>query len=141
MKPPADSPAPAPVASQLPVWWIAWAAVLAGLVLVYVFLGRGPVKPSPDKEVLWNLVGLVPLFVSIVIRWLVLPRFDSLQRAFPIYLVGLALAEGCGILGIFLGGPFRDDLFVLGVLGVTQFVPIFTRQFGGRAKGQYIPNN
>ncbi len=128
---------------MLLVWWIAWAAVLMGLVVIYLFLGRGPVKPEPvaDKDALKHLVGLVPLFVSIVIRWLVLPRFDSLQRAFPIYIVGLALAEACGILGIFLGGPFRDDLFVLGVLGVTQFVPIFARQVTRPKEQGFIPNN
>lgn len=128
---------------MLLVWWIAWAAVLGGLVVIYLVLGRGPVKPEPvaDKEVLKHLVGLVPLFVSVVIRWLVLPRFDSLQRAFPLYIVGLALAEACGILGIFLGGPFRDDLFVFGVLGVTQFVPIFARQLTRPKEQGFIPNN
>ncbi len=125
------------------VWWIAWAAVLMGLIMIHIFLGRGPIKTEPmaDKDTLKHLLGLVPLFVSIVIRWLILPRFSSLQRAFPIYIVGLALAEACGVLGIFLGGPFRDDLFVLAVLGVTQFVPIFARQLT-RPKGQeFIPNN
>ena len=127
--------------AMLLIWWVLWASILSGLVILYLFLGRGPVKPSPDKDVLLNLAGLVPLFVSVVIRWLVLPRFDSLQRAFPLYVVGLALAEACGILGIFLGGAYRDDLFVLGVLGVTQFVPLFARRLGGPAKGQFIPNN
>ena len=128
---------------MLLVWWVAWAAILGGLVMIYVLFGRGPVKPEPvaDKEVLKHLVGLVPLFVSVVIRWLVLPRFDSLPRAFPLYIVGLALAEACGILGIFLGGPFRDDLFVLGVLGVTQFVPIFARQLTRPKEQGFIPNN
>jgi len=123
------------------IWWIIWAAVLAGLAVIYLAFGRGPVNPSPDKEVLKNLVGLVPLFVSIVIRWLALPRFDSLQRAFPLFIAGLALAESCGILGIFLGGAYRDDLFVLGLLGVAQFAPLFARQIGRSNKGQFIPNN
>lgn len=110
---------------QLIVWWIIWAGVLQGLVVIYFFLGRGPVEPATDGNVLFNLIGLVPLFVSIVIRWLVLPRFTDLKRALVPYIVGLALAEACGLLGIFLGGPYRDDLFALGVLGVAQFVPIF----------------
>lgn len=110
---------------MLLIWWILWGAILGGLVLLYLFLGRGPVEPVTETgDLLFNLVGLVPLFVSIVIRWLVLPRFTDLKRAFPLFIAGLALAEGCGVLGIFLGGPFRDDLFVLGVLGVLQFVPV-----------------
>ena len=126
---------------MLLIWWIIWAAILAGLLVIYFALGRGPIKPSPDKDVLKNLVGLVPLFVSIVIRWLALPRFDSLQRAFPLYIAGLALAEACGILGIFLGGAYRDDLFLLGVFGVVQFVPIFARQLTKPKEQGFIPNN
>jgi hypothetical protein len=83
----------------------------------------------------------VPLFVSIVIRWLVLPRYDNLKSAFPIFIIGLALAESCGILGIFIGGPFRDDLFVLGVLGVVQFVPLFARRLLEPTGSGFIPNN
>lgn len=126
---------------MLLIWWILWSAGLVGLLVIYFVLGRGPIKPSPDKDVLKNLVGLVPLFVSIVIRWLVLPRFDSLQRALPLYVVGLALAEACGMLGIFLGGAYRDDLFVLGVLGVVQFVPIFARRLQEPKPQGFIPNN
>src|SRR5690349_3074408 len=106
------SPSP-PAKVQLLVWWILWASILVGLVLIYVFVARGAPKPAAAKDVLVNLAGVVPLFVSIVIRWLVLPRYHDLTRALPAFIVGLALAEACGILGIFLGGPWRDDLFVL----------------------------
>jgi hypothetical protein len=127
--------------AQLLVWWIIWASILSGLVIIYLFLGRGPMKPAVTGDLLVNLSGVIPLFVSIVIRWLVLPRYDDLQKAFPVFIVGLALAEGCGILGIFLGGPFRDDLFVLGVLGVAQFVPLFARKLLEPKGSGFIPNN
>lgn len=126
---------------MLLIWWIVWAAILSGLVILYVFLGRGPVKASPPEDIFRNLVGLVPLFVSIVIRWLVLPRYTELTRAFPLFVVGLALAEGCGVLGIFLGGAYRDDLFVLGVLGVAQYVPLFANKLPRPGDGSFIPNN
>lgn len=140
MNPSNSLPAPAD-RPPLFVWWIIWAAVLAGLVVIYFALGRGPVKASPDKDVLQNLIGLVPLFVSIVLRWLVLPRCDTLQRAFPLFVAGLALGEACGVLGIFLGGAYRDDLFVLGLLGIAQFAPLFTRQLGRPGRAPFIPNN
>ena len=88
-----------------------------------------------------NLAGIVPLFVSVVIRWLVLPRFTDLLRAFPVFIVGLALAEACGLMGIFLGGPYRDSLFVLGVLGVTSYVPLFAKRLLEPKGSGFIPNN
>jgi hypothetical protein len=118
--------------AQLLVWWVIWAAILNGLIVIYLFLGRGPVPPAVEGEMWLNLAGLVPLFVSIILRWLVLPRYTEINRALPVYIVGLALAEGCGILGIFLGGPYRDDLFVLGVLGVMQFMPLFAGKLAAR---------
>jgi len=133
--------APPPSAMKPMVWWIVWGGILFGLVVLYVVFGRGPIPPVTVKDTLKNLAGVAPLFVSIVIRWLVLPRFDSLARAFPMFVAGLALAEGCGILGLFLGGPYRDALFALGVIGVVQFIPIFLRQITAPKGKGYVPNN
>ncbi len=129
------------IRAQLLVWWIIWVSILVGLMVVYAFLGRGPVKPAAVGDLLVNLSGVVPLFVSIVIRWLVLPRFTDIKLAFPMFVTGLALAEGCGILGIFLGGPYREDLFILGVLGIAQFMPFFAKQFLNPKPQGFIPNN
>ena len=125
------------------VWWIIWASVLIGLCLIYFLLGRGKLPPAGQQadQVLSGLVGLVPLFVSIVIRWLALPRCRDLPRALPLFILGLAFAEGCGILGIFLGGPYRDDLFLLGVLGIVQYVPIFAKGLLEPKPRGFIPNN
>lgn len=127
--------------SALLTWWVIWAAVLAGLVALYLVFGRGPERPARPEETFTNLAGMVPLFVSIVLRWLVLPRYQDLGRALPVFISGLALAEACGILGLFLGGPYRDDLFVLGVLGVAQYVPVFARQLLEPKGTGFIPNN
>jgi hypothetical protein len=130
------------IRAQLMVWWIIWAAILSGLLVIYFFLGRGPLPPVvPGANPLANLIGLVPLFVSIIIRWLVLPRSAGPVPAFGMFIAGMALAEACGLLGIFLGGPYRDDLFVLGVLGVTQYVPLYARKFFEPKGSGFIPNN
>lgn len=130
------------IKTQLMIWWIIWGAVLAGLVVIYQFLGRGPLPPAaPGANPLAGLAGLVPLFVSIIIRWLVLPRSTAPGPAFAMFIIGLSLAEACGLLGIFLGGPYREDLFVLGVLGVAQFVPLYARKFFEPKPQGFIPNN
>jgi hypothetical protein len=130
-----------PQRTPLAVWWIVWAGVLGGLVVLYLVLGRGPLPPVKRQDLIVNLVGFVPLFVSIIVRWLVLPRFGDLTRAFPMFIVGLALAEGCGILGIFLGGPYRDALALLSLLGLLQFAPFFARQLAEPKPKGFIPNN
>jgi hypothetical protein len=126
---------------QLVIFWIIWASILAGLIVIYVFLGQGTVKPAATADLLVNLVGVVPLFMSIVIRWLILPKCNSLMRVFPVYITGLALAEACGLIGIFLGGPYRESLFVLGVLGVTAYVPLFVKRLLEPKGSGFIPNN
>jgi hypothetical protein len=116
--------------APLTMWWLVWGGLLTGLVLIYLGLGHLPVRPpAAGAHPLAGLIGFLPLFISIVIRWLVLPRFSSLARAFPLFIAGLALAEACGLLGIFLGGVYRDQLFLLGVLGIVQYLPFFARQY------------
>lgn len=129
--------------AKLIVWWILWGAILSGLVIIYVFLGRG--RPVPQnltpQQMFTGLIALVPMVVSVVVRWLVLPRVSGMDRALAVFVFGLAMAEACGILGIFLGGPYRDDLFVLGVFGIAQFVPIFAKNYIEPKGSGFIPNN
>ena len=130
------------IRTQLIVWWTIWAAMLVWLCALYFLLGRGPLVPAaPGANPFANLIGFVPLFVSIVIRWLVLPRSTRPKAAFVMFIAGISLAEMCGMMGIFLGGPYREDLFILGVMGVTQYVPFYARKFFEPKGSGFIPNN
>lgn len=119
------------------VYWIIWGGVLAGLLVIYLVFGRRPVPEEvAARQALTGLIGFAPLFVSVVIRWLVLPKFTDATRALPLFIAGLALAEMCGLLGIFLGGPYRDDFALLGLLGVVQYLPyLLPRLFTPPATG------
>lgn len=132
-------------ASRMPplkVWWIIWGAILVSLCAIWWSFGFLKLSGNaPHRNPFYDLVGLVPLFVSIVVRWLVLPRYTDGARAFVVFIAGLALAEVAGILGIFLGGPYRDDLFLLGALGIAQFVPLYTKRLQEPKPEGFIPNN
>ena len=129
--------------AKLIVWWTIWGAILSGLVIIYLVLGRNqPVPKNVAAEKMFTgLIGLIPMVVSVVVRWLVLPRISDMNRALVVFVMGLALAEGCGILGIFLGGPYRDDLFLLGVFGIVQYIPIFAKNYIEPKSSGFIPNN
>ncbi len=116
-----------PLQRSMLIWWIVWAAPLLGLIAINSMIHP---TPAPDlvKNPLPHLVGLVPLALSIIIRWLVLPRSNEVRRTFVLFVLGVALAEGCGLLGVFMGGVYRNDLLALGLLGIGQFVPFFARR-------------
>lgn len=126
----------------LKIWWILWGAILVSLGAIWWGVGLLKLPGGvAHKNPFYDLVGLVPLFVSIVVRWLVLPRYTDGARAFVVFIAGLALAEAAGILGIFLGGPYRDDLFLLGALGILQFVPLYAKRLQEPKPEGFIPNN
>ena len=128
--------------AQLKLWWIIWAALIAGLCAIWWIIGFLKLQGNgPHANTLIDVVGMVPLFLSIVLRWLVIPRVTEMRQGFVLFVTGLALAEACGLLGIFLGGPYRDQLFLLGVLGIAQFMPFFARQYIEPRSEGFIPNN
>jgi len=129
--------------AKIIVWWILWGAVLSGLTILFFSLGRAPAVPTEvaREKMLTGMIGVVPLFISVVIRWLVLPRYTEMNRAFVMFIIGLALAEACGLLGIFFGGQYRNDLFLLGIFGIAQYVPIFARNYVEPKSSGFIPNN
>jgi hypothetical protein len=129
--------------ARLLVWWVIWASWLGGLVILYVFLVQGKPLPASDPvgDLPVNLAGLVPVFLSIIIRWLMLHRATDPNRAFVLFIIGGALAEACGILGMFVGGPYRDMLFALGLLGVIQYMPVYARKLFDPKVSGFIPNN
>jgi hypothetical protein len=130
------------IKARLLVWWAIWGATTSFLLLLYFVFAFG--KPMPvnasTSDLPRHLAGIVPLFLSIVIRWLILPRYTEEGRALVLFIVGVALAEACGILGLFLGGPYRDSLWVLGLLAVGQYVPFYARKLFDPKGPGFIPN-
>ena len=118
-------------AVQVPafIWWILWAGVTTGLGLVYFTLGRSPVPDSTESAEIVPYLITGMLFASCVVRWLVLPRITLRQQALPVFILGMALAEGCGLLAIFLLRENRDSFLTLAFLGLAQYAPLFVSRF------------
>ncbi len=119
-----SSTTPARRAPPLPVWWIVWAANALPLLTVALAI-PSPARPTSPAL---RYLPLVPLLASSGLRWLVLPRITDGVRAFPLFVIGLALAEGAGILGLLLVPDLRATYVALGLLGVAQYAPTFARR-------------
>lgn len=71
----------------------------------------------------------MPVVLSVVVRWLVLPRAVIPQLALPLFIVGIALAEATCFFGLFIFPEHKQALVLTSALGIFQFIPLFARRF------------
>jgi hypothetical protein len=125
-----------PAKTTLIVWWLIWLGILGALVSVRIVVGdRAEELGAGGKSGLLAYVGVGPLVLSTLLRWFVMPRMTERAQALVVFVVGVSLAEGCGLLGIFLGGEHRDTLFLLGIIGVAQWIPLFATRYFHTGQG------
>lgn len=115
------------------VMWIIWFAIVQGIFILYFFAAP---KPAADAETVVfalspiSLIALGAAGAGMVLRWVVIPRLGSILTQFPIMIVGLALCEACGILGMFAVPSNHTDerLLLVGVALATLILsaPVYT---------------
>lgn len=110
------------------VFWVIWAAIFVWLFVMRAVFGiQEQIEDPAEIDPLIEYAGFIPLFFSIILRWLALPKAKTVKKALPIFIAGIALAEACGILALFLSRVEASLLFSLSVLGVLQFVPLWAK--------------
>lgn len=117
---------------QLVTWWVLWAAFLGGICIMYKVLGSTVTSASSlaSNSNVW-IVAAAPVFVSAVIRWVVLPRASSIRAALILFVLGIAMAEATLFFGLFLFPAHKLELFIASALGVIQFIPYYAGRFAG----------
>jgi hypothetical protein len=113
---------------RLIVCWTLWAAFMVCPFFYYKFLNSGHTNLGGDDSFLW-LISLVPLSLSILLRWVVLGmRPWPMQAMLAIMVMGIALSEALCFFGLFLFPAHKQELFVLSFLGMGQFMPVYARR-------------
>lgn len=105
-----------------------------GLCQIYYFLGNAaPAHPvhNPTSPFVAAL-GLLPVAASILVRWVILPRISEARQAFPIFILGIALAEASCFIGLFVFPAYKEAFFAFSLLGIAQFVPVFASRYFAR---------
>jgi len=117
------------------VFWIIWFSILNGLVLIQYFVGGGIPKGEDqgNPPVMFLALAGVLALVAMGIRFVLIPRIKDLPKKLPAMIIGLALSEGVGFVGIFaLGNKFPATqllLFGCAVGCILCFAPFYAKPF------------
>ncbi len=121
-----DSPKPTAM-----VFWILWFALLNGIVIITFFVGGGLPEGENQGEPPLLIIALAAVLavISVAIRFLAIPKTKHLEQLLPMMLVGMAFAEGIGIIGIFVVAKelpeTRLALFVTSVSAMLAYAPVY----------------
>jgi hypothetical protein len=105
------------------VWWMIWASILAAFFVFYGVLNTAAQQTNLPPSL--GLIAVGPLAASAVIRFLILPRLANRRFQFVFFIIGIALAEAGGFLGIFLGGDQRSIFAAAAIVLMILHVPAF----------------
>lgn len=115
------------------VFWILWFAILQGLVMIQFFVGGGIPKGDDQGNppvVFLALAGVLAL-AALAIRFVVIPKIRTVPKMLPAMIVGLALSEAIGLVGMFaVGKEFpttRLSLFVLALCCIVSLAPVYAK--------------
>jgi hypothetical protein len=116
------------------VFWVIWAALIAGVVVIQLTIGggipRGDNRPTTESNP-FVIVCVVQILAATAVRWLVLPRCAVVAQRLVAMIVGLALSEGAAFFGMFLVARDQPEtrlaLLILALLGMAQFAPFYAR--------------
>lgn len=115
------------------VFWIIWFAILNGLFLLQFLVAGGfPEGENQGEAPVAVIASAAALAVfSMAIRFLAIPKAAKPTEILPLMVVGLAFAEGIGIIGMFfLDQKFpetRIALFVTSVSAVLTYAPFYVQ--------------
>lgn len=112
---------PAPV-----VWWIIWGTITAAFFMaVGIFEIAGVLPETPP----WMaLIALGPFTISAGIRFLALPRASEPRMRFTLFILGLALAESGGFIGLIFVSAWKTSLAAAAIVLMTLYIPAFIRR-------------
>ena len=113
------------------VFWMIWGAILFGLFVIIAFVGGGiPSGENDGHARLWVvLLAGAAAVIAMSIRFLLIPQVTSITKLLPVMIVGLAISELIGIVGIFVVPlelpQTRLALFVTSISCVIAFAPVY----------------
>lgn len=121
---------------QAIMFWVVWFSILSGLFIIAAVGGNTApqggtgIPPKPEAWSVMSILGLALAGMGVLCRILVVSRVEAIQAKFTAMIVGLALCEACGLIGIFVVDyqlpRERILLFWVAAISVLISAPIYT---------------
>ncbi len=113
------------------VFWILWFALLNGIIIMMFFIGGGLPQGENQGKPPTLMIAMAALLavIAVAMRFLAIPKTKELEKLLPLMLVGMAFAEGIGIIGIFVVAKefpeTRLALFVTSISAMLAYAPFY----------------
>lgn len=117
-----------PLNSAMPplhVWWLIWGGITAAFFAMVGIFETGGIRVDVPPAL--ACLPLAPLAASAASRFVLLPRAASSKR-FPLFIVGLALAESGGLLALVMSSPWKTPLTAAAIVLIIVHIPAFIRR-------------
>jgi hypothetical protein len=108
------------------VRWILWLAFLFSVFFYMSFLASADAEEA-QMDAFLVVMLFVPFFLSIFIRWMLLPKANTEQQLIVLFVVGMAIAESIIFFGLFLFPFFKTIFLIFTVVGILQYCPLFIK--------------
>lgn len=122
------------------VFWVIWFAIFNGLFIIQFFAAGGIPKGENVGDAPMTLIAIAGglAFVSMIVRFIIIPKIDVIEKLLSAMIIGLALAESVGIIGMFLVGKefpeTRLALFITSISAVAAFAPVYVHALLNRKR-------
>lgn len=101
--------------------------------MIQLFIGGGIPSGSNLREppLLPLIIASILTVLSIAIRFILIPKATELVKLLPLMIIGLALAEGVGFMGLFLlTKDFPETqliIFATSVICIILYAPVYAK--------------
>lgn len=107
------------------VFWIIWLMITCFAVMLQLVIPKIG-GPALGKELPY--LPLIPLTLSVLLRWMVLARIQTFRLVGSVFMVGMGITLFCPLLALLFMPPWRDAYFALTLLGLLQLAPLWARR-------------
>ncbi len=106
--------------------WVVWLVMLSSVIfqLVFIWPNFGAQEQALPPLAILPMV-MAPIGIAVFVRWFVIPGVTTAQAVLTASIIGLAMGESLAIYGVFLFPDYFKPLFVISVLMILQYIPLY----------------